>query len=210
MTIRFLFDFVSPYAFLAWRQLRREGDLDVSPVPVLFAGLLNAHGQKGPAEIEAKRRYVFRDVSRKAEREGLTIAAPHTHPFNPLLALRVVCAADPSERSDVVDALFDATWTRGVPVTTPADLRPILGSAAERLLTSAVTPAVKDQLRAHTDEAIACGVFGVPTMLVGTELFWGTDSVDFAILASRGLLPPLPAERVAAWDKVTASASRLS
>lgn len=209
MPMRFLFDFVSPYAYLAWERLRRVTDVELEPEPVLFAGLLNAHGQKGPAEIEVKRRYVFRDVARRATREGIPVVAPHTHPFNPLLSLRVVCAArDLDERRSLTTALFQATWARGAPVTTEADLRPLLGDAADVLLERAGAPEVKLSLRTNTERAIAAGVFGVPSLLVGSELFWGNDSVEYAIAAYHGTLPALPADEVARWDTLVASASR--
>ena len=90
--IRFHFDFISPYAYLAWTQIHalaaRHGR-SVEPVPVLFAALLDHHGTKGPAEIPAKRRYLMFDVVRKARALGVPIGPPPAHPFDPLLALRV-------------------------------------------------------------------------------------------------------------------------
>ena len=88
------FDPVSPYAWLASATLARIDDAGVAVVlvPVLFAGLLNAHGNIGPAEMPAKRRYLFRDVMREAARRGLPFAGPPGHPFNPLLALRMCTA----------------------------------------------------------------------------------------------------------------------
>src|SRR5512140_3653821 len=90
--IRFCFDYVSPYAYLAWTQIHalaaRHGR-EVTPVPVLFAALLDAAGTKGPAEIPAKRGYVFKDVLRSAHRLRVPLVPPPAHPFNPLLALRV-------------------------------------------------------------------------------------------------------------------------
>ena len=99
----FYFDFISPYAFLAWTQIRgiaARCEREVEPVPVLFAGLLNAHDQKGPAEIPAKRRYLFKDIARKAHRLGVaSVAPPPAHPFNPLLPLRI--ASLPRQHSRV-------------------------------------------------------------------------------------------------------------
>src|SRR5687768_5710550 len=93
--LKFFFDYVSPYAYIGWTQIHRIAEAharSVLPVPILFAGLLNAHGQKGPAEVSAKRLYVIKDAYRKAIRFGLPpLVPPPTHPFNPLLALRVSC-----------------------------------------------------------------------------------------------------------------------
>ena len=112
MTMRYVFDFVSPYAWVGWRPARalaeRHG-LELTPEPVLFAGLLDAHGNVGPAEVPAKRAYIFKDAYRKARARGLPpLVLPPAHPFNPLVALRAVTAA-PSIA--LIDALF-AAWYR--------------------------------------------------------------------------------------------------
>lgn len=204
----FLFDFVSPYAWLGWCRVRRER-VPVAPVPVLFAGLLAASGGKGPAEIEAKRRYVFRDVARKARDLGLSLGCPDTHPFNPLTALRTVCAAeDIEQRRRVTDTIFDATWRLGKPVSTRADLADALLPEDQALLDRLDLPEVKLRLRENTDRAVAQGVFGVPTILVGSDLFWGTDAIDHALAAAAGTLAPLPADLLERWDHVQPSARR--
>src|SRR5580698_7112065 len=120
-TIRFFFDFISPYAYLAWTQLPRLAarcDYTVQPVPVLFAGLLDAHGTTGPAEIPARRRYVIKDVARKAHAFDQPIDVPFAHPFNPLLALRIASLPmTDAERAKVIDVLYRATWVERQDVT---------------------------------------------------------------------------------------------
>src|SRR5689334_8520566 len=116
-TVRFHFDVVSPNAYLAWTQLpalaARYGAV-IEPVPVLFAGLLEAYGQLGPAEMPAKTRWMVRNNLRKAARLGVALAPPAFHPFNPLLALRV-CSLPfaPEPLADLVGALFRAVWMDG-------------------------------------------------------------------------------------------------
>lgn len=105
-------DPVSPYAWLALHALGRIEQAAGAPVelvPVLFAGLLKTHGNIGPAELPAKRRYVFRDVMREAARRGLPFAGPPGHPFSPLLALRACTAvAEPAGRRTLMPALTSA------------------------------------------------------------------------------------------------------
>ena len=86
--VTFYFDPISPYSWLASKALGRIAEVagEIAFQPVLFAGLLNAHGQRGPAEIAAERRYMFRDVLREATRAGLPFAGPPGHPFNSLQA----------------------------------------------------------------------------------------------------------------------------
>ena len=174
------FDFVSPFAYLQGEQLAALGPrVDIRYRPVLFAGLLNAHGQKGPAEIPAKRVFTYRFVVWQARKLGIAIKFPPEHPFNPLplLRLALVCDGDP----DAVRRIFRFVWRDGRLPDLPiewAELTAELGvrDAAARIATSEV----KEALRRNTEEAIARGVFGVPTLVIGSELFWGADATAMA------------------------------
>ena len=120
-TIRFYFDYESPNAYLAWTQLpklaQRHG-CAVDPVPILYAALLDAHGQLGPGEQPAKGRWMIKNLARKALLLGVPLSPPAFLPFNPLLALRVTLLASRSaERDALIDALFRAVWVHGLHVS---------------------------------------------------------------------------------------------
>jgi len=212
--VRFYFDFVSPNAYLAWTQLpalcARHG-ATIEPVPVLFAGLLEAHGQLGPAEMPAKTRWMVRNNLRKAARLGVALNPPAFHPFNPLLALRA-CSLPlaPADVERLVGALFRAVWVDGLHVSDAAVVARVadgIGIDGARLVADATAPAAKARLRERTDAAIAGGVFGIPTMTVGDDLFWGFD--DFPQLDARlAGRDPLDAAAVRRWDEPRASATR--
>jgi len=180
-------DLVSPYVWLALHELPRVDAAAGAPVrlvPVLFAGLLNAHGNLGPAEVPAKRCYVFRDVMREAARRGLPFAGPPGHPFNPLTALRMCTAlADDTARRALARELAGACWERGDDIGDAAVLVRLadgIGLDGAALLGAAETVEVKRQLTNATAQAVADGVFGVPTYRLqdGGELFWGGDRLD--------------------------------
>jgi len=181
------FDPVSPYAWLALRELERIDAAAGAPVrlvPVLFAGLLNAHGNIGPAELPAKRAYVFRDVLREAARRGLQFAGPPGHPFNPLTALRMCTAlTDEGQRRTLAVALAAACWEAGVDISDASEVVRVADDAGldgAALLTAAASAAVKHALAAATAQAVADGVFGVPTFRVEGDhgLFWGADRIE--------------------------------
>lgn len=211
--IRFLFDYISPYAYVAWHGVSAIAERHGRPLtaePILFAAVLDAHGQLGPAEIPAKRRYVFRDALRKAHRAGLALAPPPAHPFNPLTALRITHALTGAERQRAVSALFAATWGGGPGVDRPDALVTVLDAAAfdgAGLVERARDPQLKAALRTSTAAAIGEGVFGVPTMLVDGELFWGCDSLPHldAFLAGDD---PVPADLDARWRDLPVGAVR--
>ncbi|HEY8143466.1 MAG TPA: 2-hydroxychromene-2-carboxylate isomerase [Kofleriaceae bacterium] len=196
--IRFYFDYESPNAYLAWTQLpalAARYRATVEPVPVLYAALLDAHGQLGPGEQPAKGQWMWKNLMRKAALAGVELAPPAFLPFNPLLALRVTLLVAAEERARVIDALFTAVWARRQHVSEPAVVEAILGElgmGGAALVAQAQEPEVKARLRRDTEQAIARGVFGVPMMELGEELFWGYDDFPFLELLLAGK-DPLPA-----------------
>ena len=214
-TIRFYFDYESPNAYLAWTQLpqlaRRYGAA-IHPVPILYAALLDAHGQLGPGESPAKGRWMSKNLARKAVLLGVPLGAPAFLPFNPLLALRTtLLLSEPRERDALIEALFQAVWVRGLHVSEVAVVEGIaneIGLPGATLVAKAQMPEVKQQLRAQTDEAIARGVFGVPSMEVDDELFWGYDDFPYLELFLAGRDPVDAAEWRNRSQPVPASAAR--
>jgi 2-hydroxychromene-2-carboxylate isomerase len=197
-----------------WTQILALGkrhDRDVQPVPVLFAGLLGAHGHKGPAEIPAKRLYVVRDTLRIARKLGVPLSPPPTHPFNSLLALRVASIpTDMVTAQKLVDVLFRATWAGGGGVEDANAVKRVVTSVgldAEALVAQAALPETKTALRDQTDVAVREGVFVVPSMFADDELFWGVDSLEYLQrhLAGEGALD---AAAVARGESVAPSARR--
>ena len=183
-SIDWYFDFVSPYSYIALHRLR-ELSHPVNYRPVLFAGLLNHWGQKGPAEIPAKRQWTYRWCTWWAKSLGIPFRFPAEHPFNPLQHLRLALAC--GSRPEAVKRIFDSIWMSGANATDPqrfAALCRELGVAEARLAE------VKDELRRNTDEAAARGVFGVPSFVVDGQVFWGADALEFlnAYLADRAVL----------------------
>jgi 2-hydroxychromene-2-carboxylate isomerase len=190
--VRYYFDPISPYVWLSAPAIERIEAAGARVVfePVLFAAMLHAHGHKGPAEIEAKRAYTFRDVMRQAARQGLAFAGPPGHPFNPLMALRMCLAiAGPAERRRFALALFSACWERGLDISDAAVLARLARECdldGEALLAAAADPVIKQRLASDSERAIADGVFGVPTFRYGDELFWGGDRVDALLWRLQG------------------------
>ncbi|SFU61462.1 2-hydroxychromene-2-carboxylate isomerase [Pseudoduganella namucuonensis] len=182
--VRFYFDPVSPYSWLASKDIRciEATNGVVECVPVLFAGLLKAHGQKGPVEVPVKRVNTFRDVMRLAAEMGLRFTGPPGHPFNPLMALRMSMAiTDLAERRRFTVEMLAACWERGLDVSSSEVLIVLAnecGLDGEALAQAAVTPEIKQALTATTAHAVEAGMFGVPTFEFEGDYFWGADRID--------------------------------
>ena len=178
--IDFYLDFISPYAYLAFEELPRalQGcSYHVTYKPLLFAALLKHHGQLGPAEIPAKRDWTYRQILWLAHQQGIALQMPAAHPFNPLGLLRLAAATDRQGQPNryVCETLFKHVWTGGLDAADPARLQPLQAQWA--LANDPSGEAVKAQLKQHAEEAIALGVFGVPTMVVDGKVFWGHDAL---------------------------------
>lgn len=212
--IHFYFDYISNNAWVAWTQIHAMAEKyqrKLIPIPVLFAGLLKANHQLGPAEVPPKLRWMLRNTLRKAAQLGIPLNPPASHPFNPLLALRVSSLdMDSATRHRLVDALFRAVWVEGLDVTRPDVIASIAtgnGLANRDVLQEAADPLIKDRVRQQTDAALRFGVFGVPTMQVENELFWGYDDFPHLELYLAGR-DPLPPDYGLAWSKMKPTAVR--
>lgn len=178
MRVVWYFDFISPYAYFASLRLDRlPASAQLVYRPVLFAALLNHWEQKGPAEIAPKRVWTYRACVWHAQQHGIAFRLPAAHPFNPLPYLRLCLAAGVTPGA--VRLIFDALWTTGCD---PADASVVQHLAAQLNVDvdRLGDRTVKDALRTGTEDALQAGVFGVPTLQIGGELFWGNDALEFA------------------------------
>lgn len=184
MRITLYYDLLSPFAHVA---LHRLGELPagtvVVPKPALLGALLKHHGQLGPAEITAKRDHTYRIACHLAGRYGVPIRFPSRHPFNPLAAMRILAGADAG--LDTVRAAFATVFVDGIALDDETGLQAL---AARTGLDPALAQddAARAKLRAETETAIACGVFGVPTFVPETDgepgpTFWGVDGFDMLL-----------------------------
>ncbi len=148
--------------------------------PVLFGAILTKLQHKGPAEIDGKRAFTYQHAYWQARALGIPLKFPHVHPFNPLPLLRLAIGCDSS--FDAVQKIFRFVWRDGRLPDLPiewAELAQSLGVHDPD--TRIAAPEVKDELKRNTDEALARGVFGVPTLALGGALFWGNDATDMAV-----------------------------
>jgi len=179
-TIHFYLDFISPYAWLAFNAMPQalQGiSHRVVHKPVLFGAMLKHHGQLGPAEIATKRDWTYRQVLWLAHQQGVELKLPATHPFNPLglLRLAVACDADGEPNRFVCEQVFRHVWCSGEDAA-DADRLAVL-TAQLKPARDPASPAVKQDLQTHTQQALALALFGVPSFVVDDKVFWGQDAL---------------------------------
>ena len=188
--LQFWFDPISPYAHLAFERLPQalEGlSYSVDYRPLLFAGLLKQWGQKGPAEIEPKRAWTFRQIAWAAHQLGIRIDTPAQHPFNPLALLRLLHACAPEGGTPnrwQCEQVLHHVWHGGADANDPQRLAELRTRLAPQRDPDG--DAVKQSVKDFTAQALARGVFGVPTIEVDGRLFWGLDSLEMLAAYLRG------------------------
>jgi len=213
-TIKFYFDYISHNAYIAWTQIgemAQKYNMMIEPVPVLFAGLLKAHSQLGPAEVPAKLNWMTSNVLRKAALLNIPLNPPASHPFNPLLSLRAsLIDIENDKRHELITRIFNGVWVEGRDVTAPEVMMQIFESCGlngQQAMDECNSQTVKAKLIQNTNDAVSSCVFGVPSMAIGDELFWGYDDFPYLELFLKGE-DPIEKMNLPSWGNVKPSAQR--
>jgi 2-hydroxychromene-2-carboxylate isomerase len=191
-TVEFFFDLGSPATYLAYTQLPKICERTGSQLiymPMLLGGVFKATGNASPAVIPAKGRYMFQDLDRYAKRYGVPLKFNPHFPINTLMLMRAVTGMQlrhPEHFLAFIDCLFTALWVDGRSLDDPATVAAVLtqnGFDPNEVLALTADEEVKAALKDNTETAIQRGVFGAPSMFVGSQLFFGQDRLDFVVEA---------------------------
>jgi 2-hydroxychromene-2-carboxylate isomerase len=187
-TLEFFFDYGSPYSYLANALLpglaQRHGAALVHR-PMLLGGVFKATGNQSPMlePVAPKRAYGGLALRRTASHYGIPFESNPHFPINTLALMRVAVAA---QQTGVFEpfhaAIYPAFWVKGLDLGDHAVIGEVAASAgldARALAERAESEAVKAQLRATTEEAVARGAFGAPTFFYAGELFFGVDHLPY-------------------------------
>jgi 2-hydroxychromene-2-carboxylate isomerase len=185
-TLEFFFDFGSPASYLAWTQLpriARDAGAQIVWRPMLLGGVFKATGNQSPVMIPSKGAWMLKDLARFAKRYGAPMAFNPNFPINTLTLMRGAAGYQDNERFErYVKTIFEALWVQQKNLGKLEVVAEVLSAAGfdpaefERLISD---EAVKERLKATTEEAIKRGVFGAPTIFVGSEMHFGQDRLDF-------------------------------
>ncbi len=178
----FFYDYVSLYSYLANSQLSLI-DAKVVYRPMLLGGVMNAVGNQPPATLPARGTYLFKDAERWVKRYGIAYKMNPTFPQNTVSAMRLALVAQEKGVLEAVhQPLFDAMWVHEKKLSDVDVLADIITGAelpVDETMAELNSDRIKGRLRENTNEAVARGAFGAPTMFVGNEMFFGNDRLDF-------------------------------
>jgi 2-hydroxychromene-2-carboxylate isomerase len=181
--LEFFYDYVSPYSYLANSRVRKIGGANVVYRPMFLGGVMQATGNRPPGTLEIKGKYLRQDITRWAKHYGIAYNRNPKFPLDTLKALRLAIVAQHEGFFDQIhEALFDASFVQQLDLDDDNVLAGIVNAVGRDeilILERIADPAIKDELKANTNEAIARGAFGAPTFFVGDEMFFGNDRFDF-------------------------------
>ena len=189
-SLAFWYEFASTYSYPAAARIEpaaAAAGVAIEWRPFLLGPIFAQQGwTDSPFNLyPVKGAYMWRDLERICAREGLPLRRPSVFPRNSLLAARVaLVAADENWCGDFTRAVYRANFVADRDIADPDVIRGVideLGRSGAATLERAATPAIKQRLRAQTEEAMALGVFGAPSFTIGAELFWGNDRLEQAL-----------------------------
>ena len=190
--VEFFFDVGSPAAYLAYTQLPKIAAGAGAAIvwrPMLLGGVFKATGNASPVLVPAKGKWMMGDLARWAGRHGVPLRMPDPFPINTLTLMRGAVGMQlrqPARFAAYLDAVYTAVFGQGMAMGDPAVVRGVLeraGFDATAFEALVADPEVKQALIANTDEAVARGAFGAPTMFVGDEMHFGQDRLEFVAAA---------------------------
>ena len=187
-SFEFYFDFISPYSFLAHKEIdkiEKKNSIKINYKPILLGGLHNLHGIKAPAFIPAKAKHMIRDCKLIAEKNKVKFKFNSYFPIKSLNLMRgVLVAEEDNIKSYYINAIFNAIWQDGLNMNDENIIQKILQNLNINPKTFALrstSSIVKDSLRKKTTDAYEKGVFGAPTFVANSKIFWGQDRIEFAL-----------------------------
>ena len=188
----FYFDFGSPYAFLAHKEIRKlekENSIKINYKPILLGALLKLSGLKPLIDIPIKGKYMIRDCKLWAEKYNIEFKFNNYFPIITLTLMRCVLVAEKEDFSEnFINKVFDAIWKDGLNLNDNLIVEKLIKNLdinPKKFLLETTDAKIKDELKKRTDEAYDKGIFGVPSFIVNNKIFWGQDRLEFAVSESR-------------------------
>ncbi len=184
----FYFDFISPYSFLAHKEIykiEKENSIKIVYKPILLGGLHNLHGIKAPAFIPAKAKHMIRDCKLIAEKNNIKFKFNSYFPIRSLNLMRGVFVAEEDNfKSFYIDNIFNSIWQDGLNMNDENVVEKVLKNLninPKNFLLRSVSSSIKDLLKKKTNEAYQKGIFGAPSYVSNNKIFWGQDRIEFVL-----------------------------
>ena len=183
--VEFYFDFISPYAYLAYKKIQSlPKDINIKYKPVLLGALHNLEGITAPAFIKPKLKHMISDCDLIANKNKSNFIWNSKFPINSLSVMRGYLFINAENRELYMNVMFDAYWKDNLDISNEKILKNLLEKCkinSIKFFDGIKDLKIKDELRSITQEAHDKGIFGAPTFVVNNKIFWGQDRLEFAL-----------------------------
>ncbi len=184
-SIDFYFDFISPYSYIAHKQiikLNKRNNFNYKPI--LLGGLHNLGGITAPAFNERKMKNMKNDCLLISEKNNIPFKWNEKFPINSLYLMRGFLFIDENKKEKFIDCCFDAYWKDNIDISKEENLKKILSQCEidQKKFNEGIKEIkIKNKLKDLTSLAFNNDVFGAPTFVVNNKLFWGQDRLNYAL-----------------------------
>ena len=184
----FFFDFISPYSYLAHKQIRiieNENKIKINYMPIFLGGLHNLLNIKANIYIPSKAKYMIKDCKLCAEKLKIDFRFNSFFPIKSLELMRgVLQAGKESKTNKYIDKIFDGIWKDGLNLNNQSIINKILENLKinpENFRLNISKQIIKDELTKRTNDALLKGIFGAPSFIINNKMFWGQDRLEFVL-----------------------------
>ena len=187
-SIEFYFDFSSPYAYIAYKEIKKlekKNSFKIKFMPIFLGGLHKSAGITPAAFISLKSKYMIKDTKLISQKKNIKFSFNSYFPIKTVNFMRGVIIAEKDNFEKIyVEKIFNSIWMDGLNMNDPIVINKVLKNIdlnPELFLSKATDQRIKDKLKKLTDEALKKGIFGAPTFLINKKIFWGQDRLAYAI-----------------------------
>jgi 2-hydroxychromene-2-carboxylate isomerase len=183
--VEFYFDFISPYAYLAYKKIQSlPNDIKIKYKPVLLGALHNLEGITAPAFIKPKLKHMISDCDLIANKNKSNFIWNSKFPINSLSVMRGYLFINAENRELYLNVMFDAYWKDNLDISNEKILKNLIEKCkinSSKFFDGIKDLKIKDELKSITQDAHDKGIFGAPTFVVNNKIFWGQDRLEFAL-----------------------------
>jgi len=186
-TIDFYFDFISPYSFLAHKRIKileEQEKVKFIYKPILLGGLHNLAGITAPALIKSKKGFLVDDCEMIAKKYKIEFVFNSKFPINSLKLMRGLLIVNDEIKKKYIDEFFDAYWSLNIDLSTEENISNVLNKInfdPKIFFENINKQETKNLLAKLTQQAFEKKIFGAPTFVLNSKLFWGQDRLDYAL-----------------------------
>ena len=187
-SVEFYFDFVSPYSYIAHKQIQKvekKNTFKIKYMPICLGGLHNSAGVTPAAFISVKAKYMIKDTKLVSEKKNIKFTFNYYFPIKTVNFMRgVIIAEEDNFEKLYIEKIFNAIWKDGLNMNDQNIIEKVIKNMdinPKTFLLRATDIKIKDKLKKLTDDALGKGIFGAPTFLINKKIFWGQDRLSYAV-----------------------------